>query len=133
MVKKNNLYIIVWIFLIQSCVSENREIVRDENGNIILKCELKNGVRHGKCIDYYPNGTVKGVSNWVAGIMDGKQIVYFENGNVKSTGMWKDDKIDGEHVWYYETGVIECKIFFIKGQGKGHELYDEEGNLQEIR
>jgi len=136
MITKSNSYLAVKIFfilMIQSCVSENKEIIRDDKGNIVLKCELKNGVRHGKCFEYYSDGTIKATSTWVSGVQNGESMEYFENGKVKSTGMWKDNKMDGEIVWYYENGGIRSKMYFIKGQGHGHELYDEAGNLKEIR
>ena len=136
MVKKSHLYKTVRIFIIlilmQSCVSQNKEIIRDENGNIVLMCELKNGVRHGKCYEYYPSGAVNVVSNWVAGVLEGERTYYFETGSVESTGIFKAGERDGELVLYYESGGIKTKMFFIKGRGKGLESFDEAGNLQEI-
>jgi len=141
------------LILLHSCASNNQKIEKDENGNIFRKCELKKGVRHGKCYHYYPNGTIKVISYWVNGVRDGESIEYFENGGVhstqmwkdnkqhgervdyfengmiKQTSMWKDDKSDGEVVDYFENGNIESKTFFINGQIKEIEFYDEEGRL----
>jgi len=137
MIKNIHLYITVRIFiiliLISSCVSVNQEIVRDETGNIILRCDLKNGVRDGKCYEYYPGGAVKVVSNWVAGFLEGERTYFFKTGNVESTGMFKAGERDGELVLYYETGGIKTKMFFINGRGKWLESFDEVGNLQEIQ
>jgi len=131
--KRVALYQIVWLVifltLMYSCVFKKHEIVRDENGNIILKCNLENGVRHGKCFEYFSNGNVKGVYSWIAGVWDGEAIEYFENGNVKSTSMWKDNQQDGEFIWYYENGNIESKALYVNGQIIEQEFYDEEGRL----
>jgi len=135
MVKKSHLYITVRFFsiliLIQSCVSENKEIVRDENGNIILKCELKNRVRYGKCFEYYPSGTVTRVSNWVAGDQEGETIEYFVNGSIKSTVMW-NGKTDGECVDYFENGNIKQRAYVTNGQPSKVEFYDENGRMQKV-
>jgi len=119
---------IILTFL-HSCASNNQKIEKDENGNIISKCEIKNGVRHGKCYHYYPNGAIEIISSWIEGVQDGETIVYFENGVVKQTSLWKDDKVDGEVVNYFENGNIESKNFYINGQIKEIEFYDEEGRL----
>lgn len=107
--KRVSLYQIVWLVIIlafmHSCTSKNQEVVRDENGNIFLKCELKKGVRYGKCYQYYPNGNIWVISRWVAGFQDGETIEYFE------------------------TGKIKRKSIFTKGQPIEHELYDDAGRL----
>ena len=141
------------LILIQSCVLRNQEIIRDENGNVILKCELKKGVRHGTCYAYYPNGNIRVISSWIAGFQDGETIEYFENGSihvttmlqsgkqhgqrvayykngiVNATSMWKDNQQDGETISYDENGNFESKIIFINGQIKEIEFYDKEGRL----
>ena len=90
---KNNLFqtvsIIMLLIITLSCVSENHEIIKDEDGNVRLKCELKNGIRHGKCYHYYPSGAVQVISNWVEGVKDGESIEYFENGKIKERGTHK--------------------------------------------
>ena len=119
---KNSLYqtvsVIVFI-LIHSCVSENREIFRDENGNIFLKCELKNGERDGKCVEYYPNGAIQVISNWVAGVQNGQRIEYFENGNIKETSMWEDGKAEGECLEYSNGGYIHKIKHYTEGKPDG--------------
>ena len=133
---KENLYqtlIEVFLFLIltHSCISEKREIVRDKNGNIVLKCELKNGVRHGKCFEYYPCGTVIRVSSWVAGLMDGEMIEYFENGQKKTVSMWKNDKVNGENIEYFECGKIKETSMWENGKLNGeHVIYFENGGIK---
>ena len=116
--------------LLFSCVSEKQEIVRDENGNIILKCELKNGIRHGKCYRYYSTGTVKEISSWVSGVRDGESTDYFEDGNIKTTSMWKEGKIDGECFEYYENGIEKVRSYFINDYRVQDEFFDEDGRVQ---
>ena len=121
------------LILIQSCVLRNQDIIRDDAGNIILKCELKNGVRHGKCYEYYPDGTVNVVSNWFSGILEGEKTYYYKTGKIQSTGMYQAGERYGEFVWYYETGEIETKMLFVNGRGMDRVEFDEAGNLKDIR
>ena len=149
-------YLISFIILthIHSCASKKHEIVKDENGNIFLKCELKKGVRHGTCYQYYPNGAIWVVSSWIAGFQDGETIEYFENGSIhsttmfqdgkqhgkrveysenegiKNTSMWKDGKQDGDCYEYFENGSEKVWSYFINGFRMQDEFYDEEGRLQ---
>jgi len=90
-----------------SCGSK-QEIIRDENGNIIAKCELKNGVRHGKCYFYFPNGNIWMTCNLINGVINGESIEYFENGSMK------------------------VKSNFVNGQAIRSEFYDENGRLEQI-
>jgi len=146
----------MFLILIHSCISENQEITRYENGAIHFKCEIKNGLRNGKSFEYYPNGAIKATSNWIAGLQHGQRIDYFENGSIAKTSMWKDDeldeefviyfengnidqksmwkdgKLDGELVGYYEKGGVKAIDYYKKGQIIAAEVYDEEGRLQKI-
>jgi len=150
---RSYLYLFIVLILMHSCASKNQEIVRNETGNVILKCNTKNGVRHGKCYEYYPNGAVKVISSWAAGVRDGesidyfengevyvimlwkagkqngKQVVYFENGNISMTSMWKDGKMDGECFQYYENGGEQIKSYYINDDRMFDEFYDEEGRV----
>ena len=133
---KNKLYqtAISFLFLIivQSCTSKNKEIIKDENGNIVLKCELKNCVRHGKCYQYYSNGHILAITNWLNGIQDGERVEYFENGEKKEKSMWKDGKLEGECMLYFENGGIRETIYYIENQRRRHEFYDKESRLQKV-
>jgi len=104
--------------IVTSCGSK-QEIIRDENGNIILKCELKNGVRHGKCYQFYPNGAIKEISSLVAGIREGKSIEYFENGSKKVCSYYVNDFLMQKEV-YDECGRVqeECHYITVNNQSR---------------
>jgi antitoxin component YwqK of YwqJK toxin-antitoxin module len=127
----NKLYQIDKLFftliLMYSCVSENKEFIKDENGVIILKCELKNGIREGKCYEYYPNGTTKSTSSWIAGVQNGKRIEYFENGSMRETSMWVDGKLDGESLVYSNGEHIHWVRQFMDGKPFGIWIQYSEG------
>jgi len=150
-------YTVIFILIIlNSCISRKQEIIRDENGVVISKCELKNGFRHGICYHYYPNGSIEGISSWNKGVQDGETIEYYENGNVRSTtmikggkqdgicinyyengnvhitSMWKEGKLNGERVEYYENGNIKERGNGVNGQPIEIEYYDEHGRLQKV-
>jgi hypothetical protein len=127
-----NIIGLIILILIHSCASKNQEIIKDENGNIVLKCELKNGIRHGKCYEYFPNSTIMGISSWVAGVQDGEAISYFENGSIKQTSMWKEGMANGECIDYFENGSIKIRGYIVNNQQMEVEFYDEDSRLQKI-
>jgi len=100
------LSILICGLMLSNC-GTRQEIVRDKNGNVILKCELQNGVRHGMCYHFYPNGAIKEISNFVAGVREGESIEYFENGTLKA----RSNYVNG---------------YLIK-----NEVFNEDGRLQE--
>jgi antitoxin component YwqK of YwqJK toxin-antitoxin module len=121
----------VVLFFINSCIFPKYEIVRDENGIVVRKCELKKGVRHGKCYDYYPNGNIRGIINWIDGVHEGETIEYFENGSVKSVSMWKDGKQHGKLVEYFENGKINATSMWKDDKMEGECVeYFENGNMK---
>ena len=133
MSKTYNVHIIMILIIIHSCVSQNQEIIRDDNGTIILKCELRNNLRHGRCYHYCPNGTIKVISNWNKGVRNGESIEYYENGNVHSTTMWKDGNQDGKRIEYYENGNIKKTSIWKDNKANGEcDEYYENGNIKEI-
>lgn len=120
---KNNLYQIIYIvmalIITYSCVSDNVEIVKDKNGKISFKCELENGLREGKGYEYYPDGTIRTVSNWIAGVQNGELIEYFDNGKIQQFSMWKDGKLNGEAVEYSNKGYIHMIKQYTEGIPNG--------------
>ena len=66
------------------CDNTDKRAWHYDNGQTEIEGHYKDGVPHGKFVDYYPNGKVKGVSYFVNGKREGKTVVYFENGNPKS-------------------------------------------------
>jgi len=129
--KKNSLYKIIRFFLIliliHSCTSNNQEVIKNENGNICMKCELKNGVRNGKCYEYYPNGDIYVISSWIAGVQNGKKIVYFENGTIKETSIWEDGNLEGEVIEYSGKGYVHKVKQYMNGKPDGLWIHFFEG------
>jgi hypothetical protein len=74
----NRLAIILLICLISAC--KEKEIIQYEDGTIHFEIEKKNGVRHGKLLEYYFGGQVRLEQSWIDGKLDGKSIGYSPTG-----------------------------------------------------
>ena len=97
-----------------------------ENGEYYIG-EILNGLKHGKGILYYKNGTIKYDGNFIKdkyegigkyiyessnyyigemlnGLKHGKGIEYYKNGDIKYDGNFVNDKYEGEGKYIWEDG-----------------------------
>lgn len=65
--------------------------------------EWKNGLRHGKGIQYYPNGQLKYDGEFNEGRREGKGTYYFKNGD-RYSGGFKENKMNGKGTYHYANG-----------------------------
>ena len=129
---------------------EKNQIVY-ENGNYYIG-ETKNGIRHGKGIQYYENGDIMYEGNFVNdepegegkshnengsyyighfknGMKNGKGIYYYPNGDIMYEGDYIDDEPEGNGKLVMENGNYYIGQFKKgKRHGKG-KSYDKDGNL----
>lgn len=54
-----------------------------ENGNIESYFYVDNGVKQGKCVEFYPNSTVKRIGSMNKNSAQGYQVEFFEDGTKK--------------------------------------------------
>ena len=79
------------------------------NGNIQRQGSLMDGKIHGECIVYYPNSTLKTISNYDWGIRHGLWEEYYRTGAMAMAGEFSYGRL------------ISSRSFFLNGQLK-HEL-----------
>ncbi|QHT69169.1 toxin-antitoxin system YwqK family antitoxin [Rhodocytophaga rosea] len=125
------LFLLLVIFI--SC-SEKKEIIRYANGNIKLEAELKNGIRHGKLVDYYEDGSIKSRSIWKNGVVEGKVEHYFANGKFKEVTYYETGKANGTSKQYYENGQLFKEATYKNDRIVGEiNFYHDNGALKEKR
>lgn len=54
-----------------------------ENGNLSSYCIVKNGIKNGDLVYFYPNGQVKAIRQIVDNAAEGIQKEFYENGALK--------------------------------------------------
>ena len=85
-----------------------------EDGNLANYYMVKNGVKNGKMVYYYPNGQVKEIKNIDKNTVEGIQKEFYENGVLKL-------------IEYRVLGKLES---FIKYDEYGNVLQDKNGSIE---
>tara|TARA_B100001057_G_scaffold172715_1_gene173446 strand:- start:196 stop:1155 length:960 start_codon:yes stop_codon:yes gene_type:complete len=62
--------------------------------------------RDGKEEEYYDNGQLKKVFNWIQGEVTGNFTEYYKNGSIKEKGFYKNNRKDGRSIYYFENGYV---------------------------
>jgi antitoxin component YwqK of YwqJK toxin-antitoxin module len=72
--------------------------------SITINNDLKTGVK--KRFEYYKNGNINIINNYINDILEGEWSEYYEKGNVKSIKNYIENKIEGKVITYREDGTI---------------------------
>ena len=80
--------------------------------------------------EYYPNGQVELVADYLGGQLNGKRTTYYPNGGLMTVDHFKADMQEGPTEWYHDNGLIHKKAQF----RNGHEVdssftYRKDGGL----
>lgn len=87
----------------------------------------KNGKIIGEFKEYYSNGELKQIINYVDGKREGK---YFAFGVViMQEGYYSNNAKNGEWIIFYRTGTMIEKRYYNNGILLKTDKYDKEGNL----
>jgi antitoxin component YwqK of YwqJK toxin-antitoxin module len=102
--------------------------IRDNQGNPVSKTTYDRGLPNGEQINWYPNGNIMEVVNYVDFYRDGYAKFYYENGFIKKEGNYIHCVEDGKWIYYYPDGTIEHIEFWKDGQEAGTwQYFDEKG------
>ena len=93
----------------------------DENG-YYYEGELKNNIPNGKGINYYSNGNIQYVGDFVNGLFEGKGKYIEEEGNYY-IGQFKNGSWYNKGTFYYSNGNILYKGDFIDSKFEGNGKY----------
>ena len=78
-----------------------------DNGNKSLEGNFKNGLKHGKWIDYRQNGKKWIEETYKDGKKDGSRNERYENGQMSYERTWKDGKEISFKLWNKDDSVEE--------------------------
>lgn len=88
-------------------IQEGEVRVFDETEHLIRLYHVKNGMKHGEEIDYFPNTTQpKLLISWNAGMMQGSIKTWYENGNLESQREVSGNKKNGLLTAWYRNGAL---------------------------
>ena len=73
-------------------------------------CNYVNGKINGEYKDYYSNGQLFDISNYIDGKM--KCIKYHKNGNLYVICNYVDEKLSGEYKEYSDDGIITSHVIY---------------------
>ena len=77
----------------------------DELGVLISRESYKNGLKHGTCYIYFPDGSVSEEKRWKDGKEDGPFRQYIEGKKLRSSGQYINGKREGKFAYYYPNGT----------------------------
>ena len=102
------------------------------NGAVLVAEEdYTNGVKNGKSVNYYHDGTRSSESNWVNGKLSGTSRSFYPSGMVKAEMQYSEGRRNGKMFILYDSGQKEVEGQYINDNMDGNWQYlDEEGNLK---
>ncbi len=88
-------------------VQEGQVRVFDETEHLVRLYNVKNSVKHGEEIDYFPNTTQpKLLLSWNDGVLQGSVKTWYENGTLESQREMSDNKKNGLLTAWYRNGAL---------------------------
>ncbi|MCG8410081.1 MAG: hypothetical protein MI739_02225 [Bacteroidales bacterium] len=107
-----------------------KKIFYEKSKALKKEITVKNNKKNGIAKEYYPDGKLRTVVNYVDNLKEGKTIWYHKNGKAYRVTPYKKGKMHGIRKTYYQNGKIQAKIPYKEGElQEGTVEYDEKGNI----
>ncbi len=87
----------------------------------------QNDLQEGKQIQYYENGSIESICEYIAGIINGKYIEYWQNKNIRCEYNYVDGNIISEQC-FYENKNKEFEIIYYSTEVISQKYWDIDGN-----
>jgi antitoxin component YwqK of YwqJK toxin-antitoxin module len=102
----------------------------NEQGQLISKVTLLNGVKDGPAYTYYSNGKLSGETRYVNGMKQGIEKKYQPTGELYYERTFYRDEIHGVEKKYYKSGQLMSEMTY-KNSSPGNDLkeYNQYGDL----
>mgnify|MGYP000845351526 FL=1 len=84
------------------------------------------GNRTGEWLQYYPDGAICLIAEFVAGRLEGPFSYYHPNGNLQYEGRYKEDHRTGDWMVFNEDGALKQIITYREGVPSDPKLADQE-------
>ena len=95
-----------------------------------LVCDSNEKFFTGVMTEKYPDGAVRGTSDFKEGLPDGMLKTFYPNGALETQTIYKAGKENGVSKAYYENGALKVEVVFEDGKQKGMiKAYWENGRL----
>lgn len=99
-------------FITVSAENYSGKIKGYQRGMLTSEGTVKDGIRHGNWINYFPGGQVAVTQKYVAGELNGPYKEWDANGNLITEATYKNDLPFGSFVTYFADGTIESKATY---------------------
>ena len=111
--------------------SVKRAVKKDENGHTLEEGYVLDGKKTGSWINYYSDGRVMAIRNFIDGKVDGTYLTIDDRGRVVQQASYKNNFLDG-YVSIYKVGSRKIKeTYYVNGKKEGVEKeYFELGPVQ---
>ncbi|WP_337872059.1 hypothetical protein [Ignavibacterium sp.] len=102
--------------------------------NKVIEYEVKDGIKNGDFILYFPNGKIEMKGKLVNDKNEGEWKYYLPDGTLQTVGFFKGDVPDSIWTWYYQIGKVFEVGRFDSGVKIGEwKTFDENGKLRVSR
>jgi antitoxin component YwqK of YwqJK toxin-antitoxin module len=120
----------VFLAIISGCGSYDVEYY--PSGMVKGKCEMKGGVRHGMCQEFFEDGTLMKCFSYENGVFNGVGQVYYENAILRWEAEYQNNLIHGFFREYSKSGVliIDGTYSFDKAHGRFRFYNGDSGHLE---
>ncbi len=100
----------------------------------IIEYEVKDGIKNGDFILYYPNGKIEMQGKLVNDKNEGEWKYYLPDGTLQTTGSYVNDLPESTWTWFYQDGKIFEQGNFKNGIRVGEwKTFDQYGKLRVLR
>ncbi len=99
----------------------------------LLKFSLRNQAYDKMHYQYYDNGNIERITEYLLGQKIGTQISFYEDGVISELNNYNRNKWHGKRSKFYQNGVLKEMLTYEMGLKDGQEFqYSEEGQLFKI-
>lgn len=100
----------------------------------VIEYEVKDGIKNGDFILYYPNGKIEMRGKIVNDKNEGEWKYFLPDGTLQTAGIFINDVPESTWTWYYQDGKIFEQGNFKKGVRTGEwKTFDQNGKLRVLR
>jgi len=101
------------------------------NTRLVGQENYSNGIKNGRSLTFFENGTPATESNWTNGLLNGVSRSFYPSGKKKTEIMFMSGKRDGLSLVYYESGQTQIIGKYYNNQSDGDwKFMDEIGKLK---
>lgn len=99
-----------------------------------IEYEVKDGIKNGDFILYFPNGKIEMIGKIVNDKNEGEWKYYLPDGTLQTVGVFVNDVPESTWTWYYQDGKVFEQGSFSNGVRVGEwKTFDQYGKVRVLR